>query len=204
MSGLQSSLEREDLIHIFGYPVSKRGELWGDSKQVSVFKANKKTNLVQYDLPTTGGQSGSPIIRVTQNTTTTIEMSMRILGAVLFAVFIIIFGVCNRFGFESGSGFDIAILMSIITFICILYAENSLNLSIIPKETVINRSKSCNIVGVHTTGNDTGNIGVKLTKDSLGWIKQNVTDSYQNDNTEADDNEDGDDSFYCLKETPFL
>mmetsp|Transcript_64546 Transcript_64546/g.58001 ORF Transcript_64546/g.58001 Transcript_64546/m.58001 type:complete len:348 (+) Transcript_64546:52-1095(+) len=181
-----------DKVHIYGYPGEKSGELWGDSKNKTFVKETRKNpDLLQYDIPTTSGQSGSPIIRMTEYKT----IDEKIFGGILLGIFMFIMGVCQNFGFTLASSFDIAILVIVIIFGGILYVEQSKNMNVIPKRNV----RECKIVGVHTTGNGLGNIGIKLRKgkDSLGWIKQTVTDSIKEGEEDLD-------TFHCLKETPFL
>jgi len=198
MNGLDDRFKKEDYTHIYGYPVDKKGELWGQSKPADI-TLNNESNLLQYDIQTTGGQSGSPIIKFTTNTQKIEQISEKIFGWVLMGVFVFMIYVGNWLGFQSGSTFDLAVLLVIITFIGIIYGENKLNIKIIPNETIVKNTKQCNIIGIHTTGQSTGdNIGVKLSDKSLAWIKEQVKMEKATQDS-ADD-----DSFYCLKNTPFL
>jgi len=189
-----ASMDTDDSANvygIYGFPVQSRGKLCGTSKKAKI-KENVD-GLLLYDIPTSGGQSGSPIIQ--PYTDEVEERSVPFVVSLLGGMFVLVMAICSAQGMTLGSAFDAAVFCSIATFIGIGIGEHRYGLQLLPKQTTA--KERCRIVGVHTTGNVTGNIGVKLTKETIAWAKSCV-------GCVADAAYNKEASLYCLEETNFV
>jgi len=190
--------EKAKLLHIYGFPVETRGKLCGLSKQ-AVVQENAEMGILQYDVPTSPGQSGSPIIKIEQT---------RISCAhALFVAFAIIMSHCVARGMTMAASFDLAVLITVVLFVAALLVSQRLEIDVSGFGIVMN--EKCVIAGIHTTGNITGNMGVKVTKETLQWMKQCIAKGQQEVDAQekemdASESEAQSESLYCLKVTPFV